>query len=407
MRTPINTLATCLFVAAVASQACGGERGSASAVTVDTLANGAVRSISHVATAPGTLALERLLDIQPPADDSTELINPRSIAVAHDGSVLVSESGAGHIKVFAADGSFRRSIGRRGQGPNEYEVAYLAVVGDTLLIQDPNLTRLSRVAWRSGEYLGSVHTGCCYWSPFGVDGAGRAWVYNILQAPDSTLGRGQGYFRVGASGAAIDTVFAYERRGLPEAPYWVLKMGRAEMQLAVPLQPRVHFEVDPTGTLLTGWSGEYSIRETSDGRDTVSLFGRDWAPTPVTRDDKQRLVDARIAAQLSEGAGQGPDEATYRNAFDPSLIPDRQPAYTALSVDGTGRRWLQVSTGDTTQVRFDVFSRDGRWLDSVSLPADAWPREDAWAAWGLDRVAVRLEDAEGRPLIRVFAIRSR
>lgn len=409
MHTHSSIRGACLAGALAAAAACGGDPSPTAAVTVDTLANGAVRTVSHAPTAPGSVTLERLLDIQPPEDDSTELINPRGLAVADDGSLLVSESGAGHIKVFGPDGSFRRIIGRRGQGPNEYQVPYLALRGDTLLVQDPDLARLSRVLWRTGEYLGSVHTGCCYWSPFDVDRSGRAWVYNVLQAPDTTFRQRQGFFRVGAAGDQVDTVFAYERRDLPEPPFWLLKMGPAEMMMAVPLQPRVYFEVDPSGALLTGWSGEYSIRETSDGRDTLSLFGRDWTPIPVTAAEKQRLVDARIAAQLSDGSGgrRGPDEATYRKAFDPSLIPDRQPAFTDLSVDRSGRRWLQVPTRDSSRVQFDVFSRDGRWMDSVTVAAGDWAGEDVWAAWGLDRVAVRLVDADGRPLVRVFAIRQR
>ncbi|MBX3173212.1 MAG: hypothetical protein KF709_02305 [Gemmatimonadaceae bacterium] len=404
-RASTNFVTVLLLMVAAA---CGGRDATVAAVTVDTLANGAVRTMSSAPTAPGSVTLEHLLDIQPPVDDSTELMNPRGLAVADDGSVLVSESGAGHIKVFGPTGGFQRSIGRRGQGPNEYEVAFIAVRGDTLLVQDPEVARLSRVLWRSGSYLNSVRTGCCYWSSFGVDAEGRAWVRSISQAPDTTFRHRQGFFRVGVTRDVIDTVFAYERKDLPEQPYWEIRSGSdLQMMMVIPLQPRAYYEVDPTGTLLTGWSGEYSLRETTDGRDTVAIFGRSYTPVPVASNEKQRIVEDRIARQLANGRQGGPDEATYRKAFDASLIPDQQPAYTNVAVDKMGRRWLQVPTADTSVVQFDVFSRDGRWQDTVRLSRRDWPNEGVWAAWGRDRVAVRLEDEDGRPLIRVFAIRQR
>jgi len=377
------------------------------AVAVDTLANGAVRTISSAPTAPGSIALERLFDLQPPVDDSAELMDPRSVALADDGSVLVSESGAGHIKVFGPTGEFQRAIGRRGQGPNEYEVAFITVRGDTLLVQDPQVARLSRVLWRTGEFLNSLRTGCCYWAAINADDSGRVWVRTTGTAPDTTFRYRQGFFRVSVSGASLDTFFVYLPRDLPELPYWTLRGDRFEMSMSVPLQPQPYYTVEPSGHVLTGWSAEYRIRETRDGRDTVSIFGRESSPLSVPAAEKQRLVDERIAQQLENPGPGGPDAAAYRKAFDVTLIPDQRPAYLDLAVDRLGRRWLQVPTDDSTRVRFDVFSHDGRWVDTVGVAAADWPREGIWASWGRDRVAVRLEDEDGRPLIRVFAIRQR
>jgi hypothetical protein len=178
-----------------------------------------------------------------------------------------------------------------------------------------------------------------------------------------------------------------------------------QMSMAIPFQPRAHFTPDPTGRLLTGYSGEYSIRETHDGRDTVAIFGRTWTAEPVSADEKQQLVDARIARQTES---PGPvDEATYRRAMDPGMIPNQRPAYSLLHVDRSGRRWVELDNADSLRKRFDVFSREGVWLDSVHVARAAWPAESYAVAWGRDRLAIPDEDADGRPLIRVFAIRRR
>lgn len=403
-RTPLRTLPVLLALALTIS--CGGEAPAVTTVQVDTLPGGIVRTSSSGPSEPGSLALVAMLDIQPEADSPAELLNPQSLAVADDGSVLVSESGQGQIKVFGPDGMLARSIGRRGSGPNEYEVAYLAVHGDTLLVQDPNNARFSRVLWRTGEFLGQVVSVCCYWTKIDVDAAGYAWVHSIAPAPDTTFRDAQGFVRIPASAGPVDTLWAYERKGLPERPFWEIRAGdRAQMSMAIPFQPRAMFVPDPAGRLLTGWTGEYSIRETTDGRDTVALFGRTWTPEPVAASEKQRLVDARVAAQLR---GRGPvDEATYRKARDPALIPDQRPAYSGLHVDRSGRRWVELDAADSTRMSFDVFSRDGRWLDTVHVPRELWSAEGFRSAWGRDRVVVSQEDADGRPLLRVFRIEKR
>lgn len=400
---PFVALALC----ALPLLACGGEGGSSATFTVDTLPGGIPRTMSSAPAAPGSLALVPVRDIQPEPDSPEEILNPQSVAIADDGSVLVSEQGQGQIKVFGPDGSYQRTIGRRGSGPNEYQVAFIALRGDTLLVQDPQGSRFSRVLWRSGEFLNQLVSVCCYWTNINVDGDGHAWIYSIAQAPDTTFPHSQGFLRIPATSGPVDSLWAYERKDIPEPPYWDIRQGdQLQMRMAIPHQPRVHFVPDPTGRLLTGWSGEYSIRESTDGRDTVAIFGRAWTPEPVAASEKQELVDEMIRRQL-EGNRSGPDEATYRNAYDPSLIPNTRPAYGTIFVDRSGRRWLQLSSADTTQVQFDVFARDGRWLDTVRLPRSQWPATSFRTSWGRGEVAVAMEDEDGLPLVRVFAIRER
>ena len=178
----------------------------------------------------------------------------------------------------------------------------------------------------------------------------------------------------------------------------------ARAKSASPLQAGSHYVVDPLGGFITGWSGDYSLRVSRDGRDTVALFGRPWTPPPVSGAEKRRLVDQRIAEMTARGRS-GLSEDVLRAAFDPSYIPDTRPAYDVFAVDAVGRRWIQRSQIDTTVVRFDLFDREGRWLDVVDVPAGGWPRTAyASVGWGRDEVAVMLEDDDGRPLVRVYRI---
>jgi hypothetical protein len=390
-----------------ASVACGGGDSTASnAVRVDTLPGGIPRTTTAAPIEAGRWALVAERDVAPAEDSDGELLQPSDIALADDGSLVVFEDSPAHIKVFDPSGALARTIGREGAGPGEYRAGYITLVGDTLVVQDPSNSRATFVAWRTGERLGEKRTACCYYSGIGADSEQRVWVRSISAAPDTTLPHSQSFFRFGLTGERVDTVYAYERAGLPESKPWLVREGNmVRMAMSVPMQPQAHWVVDRAGALLTAWSGEYSIRSTRDGRDTVAVFGRPWTAEPVTDGEKGELVEGTIR-RLRLSNPNGPGESTLRASFDPALIPSTRPAFESIDVDGEGRRWVRLNSADTTRVRYDLFDVAGRWLDSVGVPAEDWTRQ-AWtpASWSRTHVAVLLEGEDGRPLIRIFAIR--
>lgn len=395
------------FAAAVVVSlfACSDSRPPAAlSVRTDTLPGGIVRTISLHPADSGRWSLVAERDIQPPATDSAELLEPSDVALADDGSVLVAESKPAHVKVFDAQGRFVRTIGREGSGPGEFRAPWIGVRGDTLVVQDPRNTRATMFNFRTGAILSERRTACCYWHPIAFDGAGRAVARTIARSPDSTQRNALAFVRFALTGSAADTVFVDERAGLPEAKPWIVREGNlTRMTVSVPLQPAVQYAVDSKGGFVTGWTGEYSLRTTRDGRDTVALFGREFAPGVVTAAEKTRIVSDRIR-EMRGFDPNGPSEAVLRQSFDASLIPDAYPAFERIWVDRRGRTWVRLTNADTSRVTFDVFDERGRWLDVVAVATADWSRESWTVAWGEDRVAVILEGKDGRPVVRVFRI---
>jgi hypothetical protein len=404
-RVRIALLAVSASVSLALTLACAGGSAEASAVTVDTLPGGVVRTMSARPVEPGRWALVHARDLQPPELDPGELLEPRDVAIADDGSVLVSDTKPAAIKVFDRDGRLVRTIGGEGDGPGEHRVGYIAVRGDTLVVQDPVNSRATTFDWRTGSILVERRTACCYWSPIGVNAAGEVFAPSIVSAPDTTLRNLQAYVRFSMGGTKVDTMFAVERQDTPPTKSWEVREGdRIQMMMPVPFEPRAHFAIEPTGAHLTGFNADYLLRTSRDGRDTVALFGRAATPVSVPASEKTRIVDERVAA-MRRGNPQGPSEQVLRIAFDPSFIPDRYPAFESVSVDRAGRRWVRLGGPDTTRVAFDVFDAEGRWLDSLSVKAADWtPNPWAPEAWSRDEVAVLIEGEDGRPLVRVFSI---
>ncbi len=393
-------------IAACVITACGDRAGARPAIfaSVDTLPGGIIRTLSTAPSDSGRWSLELLHVIQPPEGAPGELMRPSDVAVMDDGTVLVVEGGPAHVKVFDAGGAYLRSIGRAGAGPGEFRAAWIAARNDSLFVQDPQNARGSTFRVSTGELLLSRSTSCCYYAPIGFDGTGRAVMPAMQSPPDTSRGLAQAYVRAEPGMTAAETVFVYHRRPAPNA-FWSIREGNAvRMATPVPLQPRDIQRVDPQGGFITAWTGDYLLRATSDGTDTIAVYGRSFTPDNVSGAEKRAIVDARVTDMRTSNPN-GPTEAVLRESFVMDRIPDVRPPFESFAVDPAGRTWVRRSLSDTTIVAFDLFDANRVWLDVVRMPAAIWPSTQ-WTsvAWGRERVVVPGEDDDGRPLMRVFRI---
>ncbi len=293
------------------------------------------------------------------------------------------------------------TIGREGAGPGEYRSAWLAARGDTLAVQDPTAAPAVTFSIATGTPMVHRQTVPRFYSRIEIDRAGRI-IAPMLLPPDSTVGPFQSYLRFSLDGTTLDTA------RLPERPKanrrWIVREGKdVKFEMQVPLQPRDRHAADPLGGFVTGWSGEYLLRFTRNGPDTTLLFGRPMPAGTVTAEEKARIVEQRIT-----DSKEHTPEAVLRASLLASAIPDQRPAYEQLTVDPIGRTWVRLASGDTTQVRFDLFDHDGRWLDQIAVPQAGWNRE--WwqpVSFASDRVAVLLEGKDGRPAVLIYRIQRR
>ena len=404
-RVAASRVSACFALLSLVACAADGGGSAGPPATVDTLAGGVVRTVSSAPAEPGRWRLEPVLRIQPPEGSPGELFEPGDLAITTDGGVLVAESREAAVKVFDAEGTYVRTIGRDGAGPGEFRSAWLAVRGDTLLVQDPQLARASTFLISDGTLLATHATAGRYWAPVGIDGRHRAVIRMVDdESADSSMGPAQRFLRLAFRGTPLDTVAVPYRASDGEAAVWRVQSGdRLLGTVRVPLVARDEQQADPAGGFVTAWTGAYVLRVSRDGRDTAELFGRLFEPEPVSSGDKVTIARAR-ARELDFGPSGPPPEALER-AFTVDKIPDVRPPFEQFHLDPAGRTWVRRTLADSSFVTFDVFGADRRWLDVVQVPAAGWPGT-TWAsvAWGKDRVAVLLTDDAGLPLVQLYRI---
>jgi len=380
--------------------ACGGgtAKSALSVPTIDTLPGGIVRVHNNGPSAWADTSGWRwvpVATINPAEGTPGELGQIGTMMISDDGSVYAMQRKPATIKVYGPDGTYLREIGKEGDGPGEVRDGFLGIRGDTLLLQDPNHSRLT-LFLTDGTFLKTVPSPCCYfWPRLTVDSAGRAWL------PGSGNGDKASWYRVRMDGTTADTVVMPPQDDFRKAKTWTVTMKRGgssmSMMMMAPLQPNNSFEPRIDGMIVGGHSSSYRFAVLRSATDTARIFEASAPTLPISEAMRDTLF---------EKATNNSDEAmrkALRESAKKDDIPHTWLPWTHMSLDRAGRLWVALP-GDAGEVtRLQVFDRDGRLLGDVPPPSTKLFDN---SAWGRDRVAVADEDEDGRPVIRTFRLQT-
>lgn len=391
------------LLAAVALAGCGRSEAAVTTAAYDTLPGGAVSvsTAEPVGWKAGRYALVETLRIAPPDGEAGELLQPTQLAVDEWGRIYVADRTPSVIKVYERDGRFLRTIGREGEGPGEFRVAFIDVRGGVLMVHDPQVSRTS-VFDTSGTFVRSWPSACCYWSQVRIDRDLRLYVPTM--GGDSTYARWRHYVRYDVNGTLVDTV-RVPPGPVSEEKVWMVRGGSGRnnfsMSTVVPYSPRQLDALHPDGGFVLGWSGEYRLVRSPGGRDTTRLYGRPWTPEPLGDSLKQKTLE-RMIANFAKQYG----EAKVREAFNPGDMPATLPAYRTFAVGQDGATWVFRGAGEDDEeegTTFDVFAPDGAWRGTVTSPVAIGQWGARW--FGADEVVAAIEDEDGRPAVVRLALR--
>lgn len=365
-------------------------------LAVAACAEGRPKATTPDATTPTGWRLELERTIDPAEGSPGELGILDAVAIDDDGYVYASQRTPERILLFGPNGAYLRTIGRQGEGPGDVRLGYFATFGDTVAIQQTSNSRLSLFR-RSGEYLASARTGCCYAVPqLARDSVGRYW------AAGSMLVDGfPGWVRLDATLKRLDVIGMVRDRTLQWPPKsWTVPItingrnGAANIQ--VPLLPRVLQVPTRAGVIAWGRTDRPTLLLSRDGRDTVRQIALPLTPLPMS--DGQR--DSVVHAAVTRANSSGRFVADWSKVAVATELPADWPLWHFLASDQQGRIWVGAPDGRGPLGRVLVYSPDGELLGE---PTGANPRLfDGY--FGKDRVVVPDEDAEGRPIIRVYRI---
>ena len=380
---------------AVVTACAGDSRAELARPEIDTLPSGIVTvHNSGPAGWPDTSGWRLVETGRLVASDSGEeaIVNPAGIAVDPAGRLYVEDRAPPGIKVFDRSGAYIRTIGREGDGPGEYRSPIMAIHDAHLIVQDPNLARLT-IYDTSGALLKSWPSACCHYRSIAVDGEGRI----MVAAPSETRPEfSAAFLRFTVDGQAIDTVWV-PKGG--EQGFWEVEIRGGRMRMGIPYSPTDLEAFTPDGMLAHAWSADYRYAIIRPPHDTVRIVSKAW--TPVERPESQRR--ARFDEIVKHQTRQLGAEAVARH-FHFEDIPATAMPMSGLDIDPAGYAWVSAFTGDTVHNAYDVFDSEGVFLGRVSVPWGA----GTYVQWrGADELVTLGESEDGFPEIVRYRIDKR
>lgn len=306
------------------------------------------------------------------------------MAVDADGQIFVLDAQAQQIKVFAADGGYRHTIGKPGGGPGEIGPGALFVFagpGDTLIVPDMANQRVN-LFLPDGADAGSFPFSLAEGMPmqFQATSTGSLVMQRRPMPGPNQPERDSldAIVVVTTAGTVTDTMMKF-----PSGKTFQMSGGTPEINLYT---KESAWRITDDLKLLYATNDDYRLSlYTSDGR-CERIITKPFERQPVGERDQQAVMGFLERAWTDAGV-------------PPALLPQLRnmvhfgeyfPAFATIQTGPQGTIWVQQIQAasdlseeelerynlleDTGAPEWDVFGADGRFLGVVSMPKRFAPR---------------------------------
>jgi hypothetical protein len=299
---------------------------------------------------------ERVLDLEEdlviagdPEDEARMFQDIVALDVDADGTLYVLDEQAGNIKVFDRRGLYRRTIGRKGQGPGELSIPISVVVtpGGEVLINDLGNRKLVFLS-PAGDYIKqmSIADKFMFMGPrFLSDG--RIVGSYIVPGPVAVS-----ELHVFDSGLqSLNVLTSVEVGKPPRLNYFV------GMQLTSLMWNVIGGDAIVWGDIL---KPEYELFVCSGEGKLERSIAREY--------DRLRISAAERTALLARMFGNNPEAQSQWEI----VFPEFYPPFSGVSFDDEGRLYVKTYDGDEggAAAFYDVFDSEGRYIARILFE---WP----------------------------------
>ena len=281
------------------------------------------------------LNLEEDLSIGNEEDENYLLFRIREIEVDEEGNIYVLESGNLRVQKFDPSGNYLCTIGKKGQGPGEFQMPFQMIINDrngTIGVQD---MRKLVVFDKGGNYIDKDIHFENFYTELLVDSQGFMWgnMYR-LEGEDEALGDQFNVFVKLDRDGQIDKEVAF-------FPYDNYRERRGEGVLSIATGEEHELFVSGLDEqrFVYGYSGEYELYVVDLEGNLIRRIKKDEPYQNFTAEEKNKYKRAKI--------------------------PEYKPFLYALFSDSEGRIYVQRNNArqaEQVEKVFDVFSNDGYYI---------------------------------------------
>ncbi|MFC1575795.1 hypothetical protein ACFL5A_04030 [Gemmatimonadota bacterium] len=284
-----------------------------------------------------------------------------------DGSIVVADRGAQHLQWYDSLGQHLRTLGRKGEGPGEFEgLIWCFRVGDSVLAFDERLQR-TVLFGPDGSQVRTVRLEGGPGMVRGVFGDGSVLMSSVIDRAGS---RALGYqrpnrvvLRLDSQGRHLDSLPTF-----PDDEVLIQQLrfgsGGSGFGLMPPPFGRKSVFAVRGNSFVAGAQNREEIGSYSSAGALQTLLRWPGEDRLVT----QSLIDRRRENEL--GGIEDPDtRRRIEGLMADEVYPDSLPAHGRILFDGAGNLWVEsYRMRGSGVVPWRVFDSQLRWLGSVEVP---------------------------------------
>lgn len=299
--------------------------------------------------------LEEDLSIGNESDENYMFFRTGGIATDSQGNIYIVDGGNHRIQKFRSDGQFLQTIGRKGQGPGEFESPY-----DVWLDPEENIYvsegRKIQIFNKDGEFIRSVKL-LNFVTEFGITDEG-----NILACAfgRSEEGQTRELILINSEGKKSETIISFP------SPMRIVRRGDSAFGLTHDYSPDLIFCPIDEKSGIYGHSSEYRLFVFKSSGEVSFIIEKSEPPQSITRKEKDKIVKDIIDSQQERGTPwpkgvveEGANFAKYRPFYNRILKDDKGNIYV---------RKLKSVFDEEKSEEFDIFNSEGYYLYKTKLP---------------------------------------
>ena len=297
--------------------------------------------------------LEEELTIGNKNDENYAFYGGLCLAVDKEENIFVLDRANSRIQNYDRNGHYRMTIGRKGQGPGEFQNLGSAFIDSKNSLYVDQSYSIS-VFDNKGKYIRSIPLETHIYS-FGITADG-----NIIATTSTVVATKitEDIVLFDSLGKKLKTIASFPN------PRVKLASGVA-LGARNRVAPYLYFCPLNEKQGVYGFSSEYKLYIIDSSGNNISIIEKDEIPAPLTKKDREDTLDAEIDYFKKNGILLSKKEIAKTYPF-----PSHKPFYNSLQTDDRGNIYvtrIDLGSGKKNPFSYDLFSINGYFLYKIIL----------------------------------------
>jgi len=302
--------------------------------------------------------LEKDLSIGREDDKNYMFYRVRGIGIDGQENIYVLDSGNYRIQKFDKEGQYIQTIGRKGQGPGEFEMPlrFCLDIQDNIYV---NEYRKLEIFNNKGEFVKSIPLETSI-GDFAIDCEGNILANARFRRRDIIKSV---IVKMNSKGKIVKKIAEFSVFGpkiiITSNGTWTLYPNRE-------YRPRLLFAPLDEGSFIYGFSSEYQIIKIDKNGNPLLKIRKEESPHSISRRERKFIVEKHQEIATQRGMKVSKkivEEAShfrkYRPYFNKFIIDEKQRLYVQK---------IKSVLDESEQIDFDIFNGDGNYTYKANIP---------------------------------------